>query len=139
MDLSDKLIDLRITLTHVCDGFSLEEGNKSALLSTRIKILYILSERDVTPSELISKLCIAKSNLANILKVMINDGIVISYKNDNNSKNIYYSITTLGVEELDKYKEKMMSQFRSQCSGSEEQLTKKIGDIINILKGKKHD
>lgn len=134
MQISDDIIALRIMLTHLCDGFSFENSNKSSVLSTRTKILYLLKEKDLTPIELINTLCIAKSNLANILKVMIQDGVVISYKNSNNSKNINYQITPKGLEELNEYIETMMQLFNSKCKAPSEELSKSLTEIIDLLK-----
>ena len=134
MRLSDDIITLRIMLTHLCDGFSFENSNKSSVLSTRTKILYLLKEKDLTPIELINTLCIAKSNLANILKFMIQDGVVVSYKNSNNSKNINYKITSQGLKELNEYIDTMMQLFTSKCKASNEELSKSLTKIIDLLK-----
>lgn len=139
MNICDKLIDLRILLTQTCDGFSLKDSSKSSILSTRIKILHLLSSRDLSPSDLIDNVCIAKSNLANILKIMIRDKVVDSYKNMDNGKNIYYTITPLGSEELKKYKDTMLTQFKCCCGVVDENLENKLNEIILILKGNKND
>lgn len=139
MNICDKLIDLRMLLTQTCDGFSLKDSSKSSILSTRIKILHQLSCRDLSPSELIDNVCIAKSNLANILKTMIRDKVVDSYKNLNNGKNIYYTITPNGIEELKRYKETMLTQFKSCCGEVDENLENKLNELILILKGNKND
>lgn len=134
MQVSDDILALRIMLTHLCDGFSFENSNKSLVLSTRTKILYLLKEKDLTPIELINALCIAKSNLANLLKVMIQDGVVVSYKNLNNSKNIIYQITPQGLTELNEYVDSMMQLFNSKCKAPNEELSKSLTEIINLLK-----
>ena len=53
MDICDSLIELRIALTTCCDGFSVENSNKDILLSSRIKVLHLLSTKDMMPGELI--------------------------------------------------------------------------------------
>ena len=131
MDLTDDLIELRILLTSLCDGFS--QSGKNSILSSRYKILYLLEKKDCSPSEFISTLCIAKSNIANILKKMMEEGFVDSYKV---TKNIFYKITDNGLAELKQYKEKMISQFREKCKTPKEDLSNELQNIINILKGK---
>lgn len=42
----------------------------------------------------------AKSNLALITKKMIKDGVISSFKEEGNRKQIYYSITDQGKKEL---------------------------------------
>ena len=139
MGLTDEIITLRIMLMKVCDGFSIKDSSKNSMLSNRIKILHILDDKDCTPEQLIDYLCMAKSNLANLLKSMIKDNVVLGYKNLDNSKNMYYRITEQGKEELNKYKITMLGQFRSKCRGSEEQLSKNMEEIINILKAGNDD
>ena len=89
MDTAENLIYLRIALGHMCDGFSSSNSSKLTSLSIRTKILFLLKNGDLTPSELISALCIAKSNLVNTMKPMIEEGVVVSYRNENNSKNVF--------------------------------------------------
>jgi len=134
MDICDKLIDLRIALTTDCDGFSVENSNKNLILSTRTKILYLLSDRDMTPAELISSLGIAKSNLANLSKVMIEDGAIESYKTIDNLRNVYYRISSLGLEELHDYKSSLNNLFCSKFSENISELEVLIDKILRILK-----
>lgn len=134
MEIVDKLIDLRIYLSKVCDGLVDNQNAKSNMLSTRLKILHILSVNDATPGELISTLCVAKGNLANLLKNMIENGVVESYKNIENSKNIYYRVTSKGLKEIQEYKDSISHQIEKFDLG-EMELSKKIDEIIQILKG----
>ena len=138
MNICDQLIDLRILLTQRCDGFSLKDSSKNSILSTRIKILHLLDSRDMTPAELIDNVCIARSNLANILKCMIKDNVVDSYKNVDNGKNIYYKITQDGTTELKKYKDIMLSGFRENCN-TDDCLQTLLAQLIEILKGNNND
>lgn len=139
MDLTNKLIDLRIMLTSNCDGFSQEKASKNTMLSSRIKILHILSDKDANPIQLIDSLCMAKSNLANLLKLMIRENVILGYKNIDNSKNMYYRITEKGLQELNSYKKDMREQFRARCTCSEEELQEKLDEILKLLKGNKND
>lgn len=134
MDICDKLIDLRIALTTECDGFSLENSNKNLLLSSRLKILYLLSEKDMTPAELIQALGMAKSNLANLSKLMIEDKIIESYKNLNNMRNVYYRITSSGEHELNDYKSSLLKLFCSKHKDNLSQIELHIDEILKILK-----
>lgn len=136
MNLINQLIDLRILLANVCDGF--ENNGKSTSLSSRLKILFLLETSDCSPNDLISKLCIAKSNIANILKTMIKDDLVENYRESNNSKNVYYKITAKGLEILINYKNKLVDEIRNKIDDSDE-LSQYLSSIINILRGNKND
>ncbi len=134
METAENLIYLRIALTHICDGFSSSSASKLTSLSIRTKILFLLKGGDLTPSELINALCIAKSNLVNTIKPMIADGVVVSYRNENNSKNVYYRITDKGLSELREYKMKLTGQYSFVCRGSDEQISAKIKELTELIK-----
>jgi DNA-binding MarR family transcriptional regulator len=134
MDICDKLISLRIALTAESDGFSLEQGNKNILLSSRMKILYLLSEKDMTPVELILMLGMAKSNLANLSKLMIADGVLESYKTMENLRNVYYRITPQGMQELHEYKLTLKNVFCNKHKENLDKIESSIDEILELLK-----
>ncbi len=134
MDTADNLIYLRIALANMCDGFSNSNSSKLTSLSIRTKILFLLKGKDETPAELISSLCIAKSNLVNTIKPMIEDGVVVSYRNENNSKNVFYRITEKGLSELREYKLKLNGQYQFTCRGSDEQISEKLDELTKTIK-----
>lgn len=138
MDIVDGLIELRILLNSFCDGFSNNSLNKNLSLSTRTKILFLLENKDLCPSDMIASLCIAKTNLANLLKGMIGEDIIISYKNLDNSKNVFYRITEKGTKELKIYKEKLKENINENIQ-KDEKITQSMCNIINFLRGEKND
>ncbi|MGN0961673.1 MAG: hypothetical protein ACI4PF_05715 [Christensenellales bacterium] len=134
MDLYDKLIDLRINLSSKCDGFSLKDSSKNLILSSKIKVLFLLNGKDMTQGELILSLSMAKSNLANLLKSMINENVIESYRNATGPRNIYYKITNLGSIQLSDYKKSLKSVFSSVCTCPSGLLEKNIDEILDLLK-----
>lgn len=139
MDFYDKLIDLRITLSSKCDGFSVKDASKNLLLSSKVKVLFLLSQKDMTQGELIYSLAMAKSNLANLLKSMSFERIIESYRNVDRPKNIYYKITSLGEDKLNEYKTALKNTFSSACTCPNGQLEKSLDEILIALKGEKYD
>ena len=135
MDICDSLIELRIALTTCCDGFSVENSNKDILLSSRIKVLHLLSTKDMMPGELIETLGIAKSNLANLSKTLIAEGVIDSYKSMGNYRNIFYRITDKGLNELSAYKVSLYKVFGEKFEGSLSEIGFHIEKILEILKG----
>lgn len=138
MNTVDNLIELRILINSICDGFCCDNLNKNLSLSTKTKILFLLRNRDLSPSEITNKLCIAKTNLANLLKVMMQENLIVSYKNLDNSKNIFYRITNLGLLRLKDYENKLDS-FLSKNFNFNQKITESINDVIHFLKGEKND
>lgn len=135
MDICDSLIELRIAITTCCDGFSVENSNKDIILSSRIKVLHLLSTKDMMPGELIEALGIAKSNLANLSKTLINEGVIDSYKSMGNYRNIFYRITEKGLNELSAYKISLYKVFGEKYEGKLEEIGFHIEKILEILKG----
>ena len=136
MDLANQLIELRILLANLCDGFN--DGGKDTLLTNKLRILFLLSCEDCSPNAIIDTLCMAKSNITNLMKSMMQEGLIERYKSLNNSKNIYYSITEKGLIALKKYKDRMLAQVSCKCN-NQDGLSSNVNTIIDILKGKKND
>ena len=135
MDFYDKLIDLRITLASKCDGFSVKDASKDLLLSNKIKVLFLLSQKDMVQGELIENLAMAKSNLANLLKAMIGEKLIENYRNASSSKNIYYNITSLGEDKLIEYKTSLKTVFKSACTCPVGRMDKSLDELLLALKG----
>ena len=135
MDICDSLIELRIALTTCCDGFSVENSNKDILLSSRIKVLHLLSTKDMMPGEFIETLGIAKSNLANLSKTLISEGVIDSYKSMGNYRNIFYRITEKGLNELNAYKVSLYKVFGEKFKNNLSEIGFHIEKILEILKG----
>lgn len=139
MDICDKIMDLRITLAGCCDGFSVKDSCKNLLFSNKTKVLYLLDKKDAMPSDLIAAIGIAKSNLANLLKSMMEDGTIESYRNSNNTRNVFYAITDKGREELRAYKTSLGGEFVANCPCDYNALGEQICKLLDILKGERHD
>ena len=132
MNFINNLIESRILLSQICDGFS-NNSSKDCTLSAKTKVLYLLENKDLSPAELIRGLCIAKSNLANLLKSLVKEDLIISYKNSENHKNIYYRINDKGLTELKKYKETLKTNLTDVLKN--EELFTNLENTIKIIKG----
>lgn len=134
MNIVDDLIELRILINSACDGFSSDNLNKDFSLSTKLKILFLLENKDLCPSDMTSSLGVAKTNLANLLKKMIDENLIVSYKNMDNSKNVFYRINERGVKTLGDYKSKLYDSIQKHYK-MDEKITESIKNIIHFLKG----
>lgn len=98
---SKSIIELKLMANRIAEG----KGIGAGVFTVKYQILYLVSSNEkVSPQELIFELNMAKSNLALITKKMVQEGLLISTKEPDNKKQIYYVITEKGKEAL---KEKM--------------------------------
>lgn len=102
-------------LENLCEGFDI--SSKSTLISSKFKVLLALSEKPKTsPSMLIDKLGLAKSNLALLCKSMINEGLIEKSKDQFDSRVIFYSLTNLGTKTLSENLNIMADNFTKQLA-----------------------
>lgn len=131
MDLTfaKNIIELKLASDRIAEG----KGRGSGVFTVRYQILYLIASNEkISPQELIFELKMAKSNLALITKKMIKDGVITSFKEEGNRKQIYYSITKEGKKEL---KTKMEAINNMQTNESKEmllQLMKTVESLKNV-------
>lgn len=137
--LQKQLINLRILLEKICDGFDAKDANKKSVLTMKHKVLFALYENgETSPSYLINKLCIAKSNLALLCKGLQEEGLITSQKNESDKRNITYKLTNKGENYLNKFLQ-TMSQENDYLTKNEKEvkiIEKKLDDVINFLNKK---
>ena len=98
-ELSEGLIELNIKLERVTQNI-LPDGNKDSL-SLRDKVLFVLDrEGEAPPSVLTAELGIIKSNLASIMRTLIEQRVALSKQDERDGRAIKYSLTTKGKAEL---------------------------------------
>ncbi len=130
---------LRIILQKMCDGFDVKEANKKNVLTAKQKVLFLLSEQgEVSPSYLIEKLGIAKSNLALLCSGMIAEGTIVAAKNKDDKRNITYTITEKGNKELGLFLDEMDKELADVIVSDKEYklLERKLDEILEIFKRK---
>lgn len=116
---SKSIVEIKLIADRIAEG----KGEEAGIFSNMHQILYILDRKEtVTPRELIQELNIAKSNLAILAKKMIKDGQIESHKDKINKREIYYNITPLGKEIL----QKKLDNIDTVCEGD----TKKVTGIL---------
>jgi DNA-binding MarR family transcriptional regulator len=125
------IINLCSSLQNLCEGF--DEDSKSILISTKFKVLLAISEKGtLSPSELIYKLGLAKSNIALLAKSMIKEGLISSKKDELDSRIVLYSLTQKGEDELKTALTIMSKNFTNQLAYKNK--FKEIDRLVNELK-----
>ena len=134
--LSINLVKVRMLLENICDGFDTACSNKKSLLTTKIKVLFLLNEQEkISPSIIINKVGVAKSNLAILANGMIAEGLIEKLADTFDKRVIYYKITKKGKELLDKELENIGGLVCDCGVGGDvcNRLNKPLQEIINIL------
>ena len=134
--LQEQIVELRILLQSVCDGFDTQQLNKKSTLTMRTKVLYVIHKYpSCPPSTLISSLGIAKSNLALLCKSLCDDGVIDATKGDGDQRNVYYTITPKGERELYEFYASMANDVKL-TSREQVSMEKKFDDIIAFFNKK---
>ena len=134
--LAFNLVTARMLLENLCDGFDTACSSKKSLLTSKIKMLHLLNLEDkLSPSIIICKLGIAKSNLAILASGMIEEGLIEKIEDTFDKRVIYYSITKKGTELLQNSLEIIDEQVCS-CNKNANKckiLNRKLEELIKLL------
>lgn len=124
---SKNIVELKLISDRIAEG----KGELAGIFSNEYQILYILSRKDtVTPKEIIAELNIAKSNLAILAKKMIKDKEIESHKDKINKREIYYTLTAVGREML----QKKLDNIDSVCENEPKKVINVIVKAVEELK-----
>ena len=130
-----RILDLAIRLENLCEGF--DETNKSAILTSKIKILFELSKKDVvTPSTLKNNVGLAKSNIAILCNSLAKEGLIEKKKDKFDTREILYSLTDSGREHLAEYLKKAQKNFEGQLAYKDnmEQIDTEVQNLYELVK-----
>ena len=120
---AEKIVELKLLTDRWCEG----QNKSNGLFLVSYQFLYELSKAEfVAPKVLIKKLGLAKSNLALVAKEMIKKGFAISKKDEQNRREIYYSITDSGKKELNAKLEQIETGVTTKQKDQEEIIEKAI-------------
>lgn len=123
------IIELKLASDRIAEG----KGKGAGVFTVRYQILYLIASKDkISPQELIYELKMAKSNLALITKKMIKDGVISSFKEDGNRKQIYYSITDQGKKELQTKMEAINNMQTKESKEMLMHLMKTVESLKNV-------
>lgn len=100
LDLARNIMRLRILSSNACESFE-KQMNKKNLLTTKVRILFLIDEyKSVSPTFLIDRLYVAKSNIALFCKQLLLEGLITSSQDLIDKRIIYYCLTPKGKEFL---------------------------------------
>lgn len=130
--LGNDIIELNLLLTNQTEGFDFETKHKKNIANTKFKLLCLLKiYKTLTPTMLVEKLLIAKSNLSNLCKSMIKDELIIQVALSDDKRTISYELTEKGNEEYQITMEKITNNLQSSVNNDN---LIRINTLVNELK-----
>lgn len=122
------IIDLNLILTNKLEGFDFDTKHKSVSLDTEFKILHLLHNYGrLTPNELVDKLYIAKSNLSNQCKQMMEKGLIKQFGDKDDKRVVLYGLNPKGEEKYNDSMSKILENFNKVVSNNySEEVTETI-------------
>ncbi|MBE5730495.1 MAG: MarR family transcriptional regulator [Clostridiales bacterium] len=133
MELAQKLVELRIATrgATMCENMY---GKSKNTLSLKTKILFLIRDKSLPPSDIISTLHLAKTNVALIAAEMIKEGLIVKEKSELDKRSVWYAITDKGKEYLDSRLRVIEDMLNERYSKKDYQRALKImSDAIDIL------
>lgn len=133
-ELAKSILKLQILTQNACEEF--EKDNKKSQISQKIKVLFMINEFEkVSPSVLINKLHIAKSNIALLCKQLILEQMITFVADIKDKRIIYYNLTEKGKTFLDEKLGKIQNNTIACCNNSQTLITQ-INNVTKALSKK---
>ena len=133
-DMISKILSLAVRLENLCEGF--DSSNKSAVLTSRIKILIELSKKDsTTPRVLMSNVGLAKSNIAMLCNELVKEELISKKRDNFDTREISYSITEKGIEVLNNYFAKAQKNFEGELEykNNIKQIEQSVSNLLELV------
>ncbi len=126
-EFARRLLEIRILSDSICDGW-----NKKNIEIFQ-KIMFIIDEYGVcSPSVLISKIGIKKSNLALACRALVEEGKIERHKSTADHRQIFYKLTQKGSKEINDIVENIEHIFRqSEIGPNEYKNMEKVCALLN--------
>lgn len=132
MNLADYIVRLRIATRAATLCESSVNGKSMNSITLKTKILYLLKESSLTPSDIMSILHLAKTNLAILANSMIKDGLMIKTHSAADKREIAYNITEKGIEYLNERLD-VIENSASNIDEDYDDACAKLADALNVL------
>ena len=128
-----QLTELRILLDEFCDGFNNVTFNKNNTLTFRSKFLHLLARYGERPPQFfIEKLCLAKGNLTQLCKPLLEEGVIMVKKNTK-ARGILYALTEKGNKALESIYNSQRTQFSELSQERKQLLELKANELIKQI------
>ncbi|MBD5131530.1 MAG: hypothetical protein HDT28_02905 [Clostridiales bacterium] len=131
--LAEQILAINATTRKLC-----KNCDNGAIISQKMRLLYLVRNEVLSPKELVNELCIAKPNLTILARNMIAEGLIEKMRVERDMRSVHYKITDKGAEELNKMIAELDKSLLNQLSLNEKEALKgdkKLKEALNFLNG----
>lgn len=131
--LAEQILALNATTRKLC-----KNCDNGAIISQKIRLLYLVRNDVLSPKELVAELCIAKPNLTILARTMIAEGLIEKLRVEQDMRAVHYKITEKGVAELNRMIAELEESIIKQLGLNDKEAQKgekKLESAIDFLNG----
>ncbi|MCI9459234.1 MAG: hypothetical protein HFJ21_02065 [Clostridia bacterium] len=131
--LAEQVLSLNLSTRRIC-----KNCDNGAIISQKMRLLYLVRNEVLSPRELVGELSIAKPNLTILARTMIADGLIEKMRVERDMRSVHYKITQKGLDELERMIAELEASIVKQLNLNEKESQKgekKLEAAINFLNG----
>ncbi len=131
--LAEQILAINATTRKLC-----KNCDNGAIISQKMRLLYLVRNEILSPKELVNELCIAKPNLTILARNMIAEGLIEKMRVERDMRSVHYKITDRGISELNRMIAELDESVAKQLGLNDKEVQKgekKLETAINFLNG----
>lgn len=131
--LAEQILAINITTRKLCKNCDI-----GAIISQKMRLLYLVRNEVLSPKELVNELCIAKPNLTILARNMIAEGLIEKMRVERDMRSVHYKITDKGAAELSRMMAELDESVMKQLQLNEKEAQKgekKLETALDFLNG----
>lgn len=131
--LAEQILAINVATRKLC-----KNCDNGAIISQKMRLLYLVRNEVLSPKELVNELCIAKPNLTILARNMIAEGLIEKMRVERDMRSVHYKITDKGAEELDRMIRELDDSVTKQLQLNDKESQKgekKLEAAIAFLNG----
>lgn len=131
--LAEQILAINVTTRKLC-----KNCDNGAIISQKMRLLYLVRNEVLSPKELVNELCIAKPNLTILARTMIADGLIQKMRVERDMRSVHYKITDKGMAELERMIANLEDSVTKQLQLNEKEALKgekKLEAALAFLNG----
>lgn len=131
--LAEQVLSLNLTTRKLC-----KNCDNGAVITQKMRLLYLVRNEVLSPRELVEDLCIAKPNLTILARNMIAEGLIEKMRVERDMRSVHYKITEKGISELNRLIAELDESLAKQLQLNDKEAQKgekKLEAALNFLNG----